>query len=306
MHAPALLCAALIGASLFPTAAREGRCAATHEHEDIVATARAAGQFKTLSAALEAAGLVGMLEGQGPFTVFAPTDEAFARLPEGELAKWLKPESKAALSRVLAQHVLPGRFSSGDLADRRFADVASGQRVAIHAAEGALTVGGARVVKADVAASNGVIHAVDRVLMPALGDLTATARAAGTFRTLLAAAEAAGVAGMLAEGGPYTLLAPDDAAFAKLPAGTVEAWLRPENKESLKAVLQRHVISGRAFAIDVVKMTEVKPLAGAPIPVRQEGGVLRLCAAKVTTADVQAANGVIHVLDTVLMPGAGR
>lgn len=134
---------------------------------DIVDTAVAAGQFKTLTAALDAAGLVGTLKGPGPFTVFAPTDAAFAKLPAGTVDTLLKPENKAKLVSVLTYHVVPGAVMSKDLAGKvTDAKTVEGQTVKIDAAKGGVAVNGAKVVTADIAATNGVIHVVDTVLLP--------------------------------------------------------------------------------------------------------------------------------------------
>ena len=134
--------------------------------KNIVETAVAAGSFKTLAKALAAADLVETLQGAGPFTVFAPTDEAFAKLPAGALDDLLKPENKQKLRRVLTYHVVPGRVSSADVGKLRSAKAASGDSIAVQAGGGAVTVDGARVVKTDIKASNGIIHVIDAVMLP--------------------------------------------------------------------------------------------------------------------------------------------
>ena len=134
---------------------------------DIVDTAADAGSFNTLVAAVKAAGLVETLKGEGPFTVFAPTDEAFAKLPEGTVENLLKPENKEQLVAILTYHVVPGKTMSSDIAGRQL-EVATvqGDTVTIDASDGAVTVDDATVVKADVEADNGVIHVIDTVIMP--------------------------------------------------------------------------------------------------------------------------------------------
>ena len=133
---------------------------------DLVDTAVAAGQFTTLAAALEAAGLVDTLKGEGPFTVFAPTDAAFAALPAGTVEDLLKPENKDKLVAVLTYHVVPGRVTSAQVAGLSNATTVQGGDVAIATAGGKVMVDDARVVSADVMATNGVIHVIDKVLMP--------------------------------------------------------------------------------------------------------------------------------------------
>jgi uncharacterized surface protein with fasciclin (FAS1) repeats len=134
--------------------------------KDVVDTAVAAGQFTTLAAALKAAGLVGTLKGAGPFTVFAPTDEAFAKLPKGTVEELLKPENKAKLTAILTYHVVPGKVMAADVAKVKEAKTVQGGAISINAMGGNVMVDGAHVVKADIAASNGVIHVIDTVLMP--------------------------------------------------------------------------------------------------------------------------------------------
>ena len=131
----------------------------------IVSVASEAGQFKTLVAAVKAAGLVETLNGAGPFTVFAPTDDAFAKLPAGTVEDLLKPENKAKLKAVLTYHVIPGKIMAADVKTSNVKTV-NGKEIAVKAADGKVTIGGANVVKADVAASNGVIHVIDSVLIP--------------------------------------------------------------------------------------------------------------------------------------------
>ena len=133
---------------------------------DIVDTAVAAGQFKTLAAALQAAGLVDTLKGAGPFTVFAPTDAAFAKLPKGTVEELLKPENKAKLTAILTYHVVPGKLMAADVAKVADAKTVQGGSVKVTAGAGKVMVNDSTVVKADIGASNGVIHVIDTVLMP--------------------------------------------------------------------------------------------------------------------------------------------
>jgi uncharacterized surface protein with fasciclin (FAS1) repeats len=136
------------------------------QNRDLVDTAVAAGQFKTLAAALKAAGLVETLKGQGPFTVFAPTDEAFAKLPKGTVEDLLKPENKARLTAILTYHVVPGKVMAADVVKVKDARTVQGGSLRVNAGGGKVMVDNASVVKTDIAASNGVIHVVDSVLMP--------------------------------------------------------------------------------------------------------------------------------------------
>jgi len=139
--------------------------ASASSNDDIVAVASKAGSFTTLVAAIKAAGLVETLQGTGPFTVFAPTDEAFAKLPKGTLEDLLKPENKAKLAGILTYHVVPGKVMAADV-KTMMAKTVNGQELDIKVNDGAVTVNKAKVSKTDVPASNGVIHVIDSVLMP--------------------------------------------------------------------------------------------------------------------------------------------
>ena len=140
--------------------------AQSQSNKDVVDTAIAAGSFTTLGKALQAADLVNTLKGPGPFTVFAPTDEAFAKLPESALDDLLKPENKAKLRRVLTAHVVPGRVTSSDVVKLKSAKAVSGDTLAIAANGSQVMVATATVVKTDIPASNGVIHVIDSVIVP--------------------------------------------------------------------------------------------------------------------------------------------
>jgi len=268
---------------------------------DIVDTAVAAGSFNTLAAALTAAGLVDALKGDGPFTVFAPTDEAFAKLPKETLESLLKPENKDRLVAILTYHVVDGRVPAERVVTLKHADTLNGQRVEIAASGGVVKVNDATVVKTDVMASNGVIHVIDRVIIPTDKNVVQVAQEGG-FSTLAAAIEAAGLVDALSGKGPFTVFAPTDSAFAKLPAGTVESLLKPENRAQLVEILTYHVVAGRVFSDQAVKLTSAKSLLGKDLSLRVDAGTLRIEGARVTSADIQASNGVIHVIDTVIIP----
>lgn len=230
--------------------------------KDIVGTAVEAGSFKTLAAALKAGGLIETLQGKGPFTVFAPTDEAFAKLPAGTVESLLKPENKAQLVAVLTYHVVPGAVAASDVVKLTAAGTVNGQQVSIQVKGDSVKVDDASVVKTDIKCSNGIIHVIDSVILPSSDNIPATAEKAGSFKTLLAAAKAAGLVEVLSGDEPLTVFAPTDEAFAKLPAGTVENLLKPENKKQLAAILTFHVVPGRVFSSDVVANKGLKTVQG--------------------------------------------
>ena len=261
-------------------------------------TAVSAGSFKTLVTAIKAAGLVDTLKGDGPFTVFAPTDEAFAKLPSGTLNDLLN--NKEQLKAVLLYHVVPGKVMAADVVKLSSAKTALGQELNIKSCSG-VHVNEATVVQADVKASNGVIHVIDSVLLPE-NDVIEVARAAGSFKTLLTALEAADLTEALRGNGPFTVFAPTDEAFGDLPKGTVESLLNDIPK--LKSILTYHVVPGKAMVADVVQMDWAKTLQGQSVKVSTTGGV-KVDNARVLQTDILASNGVIHVIDTVILPRPG-
>jgi transforming growth factor-beta-induced protein len=278
---------------------------------DIVDTAVADGRFTTLVAAVQAAGLVDTLKGAGPFTVFAPTDEAFAKLPAGTVENLLKPENLETLKNVLLYHVVSGNVMAADVVtlDGKTADTVAGSAVNISVKDGNVFLNeNVQVIITDIVTSNGVIHVIDTVLLPPakLADIVDTAVADGRFTTLVAAVQAAGLVDTLKGAGPFTVFAPTDEAFAKLPAGTVETLLKPENLETLKNTLLYHVVPGMVMAADVVtldgKMADTA-FAGNSIKISVKDGKVYLNEnVQVIITDVMTSNGVIHVIDTVLLP----
>jgi transforming growth factor-beta-induced protein len=275
---------------------------------DIVDTAVADGRFTTLVAAVQAAGLVETLKGEGPFTVFAPTDEAFAKLPAGTVENLLKPENLETLKSILLYHVISGKVMAEDVTMLESAKTVLGESVSIKEDMGNVNINDAKVILPDVETSNGVIHVVDSVLLPPekLSDIVDTAVADGRFTTLVAALEAAGLVDTLKSEGPFTVFAPTDEAFAKLPAGTVEDLLKPENLETLKSILLYHVVSGKVMAEDVVMLDGQKvdtALEGKQALISVKDGKVYLNDnVEIIITDIETANGVIHVIDAVLIP----
>lgn len=244
---------------LAATATAATAAASHHTHHDrrpdLVDTATAAGGFSTLLAALGAAELVDTLKGDGPFTVFAPTDEAFAALPEGTVESLLEPANRDALRAVLTYHVISGEVPVARVGSLRSAKTVNGQQLELAVEEGRIRVDEATVLTADLRAANGIIHVIDRVLLPEEKSIVGLAQGAGTFGTLLAAAKAAGLAGTLSDDGPFTVFAPTDEAFAALPEGTVDELLAEEGLGTLKRILTYHVLAGRVYAEDALAST---------------------------------------------------
>ncbi|MFO0011874.1 MAG: fasciclin domain-containing protein [Planctomycetota bacterium] len=276
--------------------------AASAFEKNIVETAVGAGNFKTLAAALTAADLVDAVKGPGPFTVFAPTDEAFAKLPKGTLETLLKPENKAKLAAILTYHVVPGKVMAKDVVNVKGAKSLNGQRIDVKVDGGKVMVDGANVVKTDIACSNGVIHVIDSVILPSDATIPAVADKAGSFKTLLAAAKAAGLVDALSGDKALTVFAPTDEAFAKLPKGTVEDLLKPENKDKLASILKYHVVEGRVYSEDALAAKAAKTLQGGTVKISVKDGAAYVDSAKIVATDIDASNGVIHVIDSVILP----
>ena len=273
------------------------------EEQDIVATAVGAGSFKTLVAAAKAAGLVETLQSKGPLTVFAPTDEAFAKIPKAAIADLLKPENKEKLAAILTYHVVPGKVTAADVVKVKKAKTAGGADVNVKVSDKGVMINNAKVLKTDIMCSNGVIHVIDTVLMPpAPKDIVDTAVAAGSFNTLVAAVKAAGLVDTLKGDGPFTVFAPTDDAFAKLPKAAIADLLKPENKGKLTGILTYHVVPGKVMAADVVNLDSAKTAQGSNVTIMTKDGNVMVDGAKVVATDIECANGVIHVIDTVIMP----
>ena len=272
-----------------------------HSHGmDIVETAQDAGDFSTLLAAAEEAGLVDDLKGEGPLTVFAPNDEAFNQFLEetGLTAEELLGDPR--LGNILKYHVVPGEVMSTDLEDGMSAGtLLSPQEINISINDGVFLNDDIQVIAPDIEASNGVIHVIDGVLWPA--DIVETAVASG-FDTLVTAVETADLVEALQGPGLFTVFAPINEAFDALPSGVLEELL--DNPEDLADVLLFHVVSGQVMAETVVGLDgqEVETLLGETIEVTIEDGEVFLGQSRVTRTDIQTLNGVIHVIDLVLVP----
>jgi uncharacterized surface protein with fasciclin (FAS1) repeats len=274
-----------------------------------VKTAATAGQFKTLLSLLVAADLDDALKGDGPFIVFAPTDDAFAKLPKGTLDDLLKPENKAKLAAILKYHVIPKKdtfaYDNADTGVNYEYKTLNGATVSVTRGDGFFKVNDSKIVIQNVTCSNGSVQVIDRVLLPPAAKkqtIPGVAEKAGTFKTLLAAVTAAELAEVLGGDGPFTVFAPTDEAFAKLPKGTVEKLLKPENRKQLVGILKYHVVAGKLSAKELVKAEGVRTLQGGSVSVGISGGRVTVNQASVTASDVPADNGVIHVINEVLMP----
>ena len=348
---------------------------------DLVDTAIAAGEFNTLVELVQAAGLEETLRGEGPFTVFAPTDEAFAAVPAETLDALAN--DPAALESVLLYHVVPGRLIRALISDGKEVTTAQGESVLFSFVDGVKKVNDATIIGRDVQASNGVIHVIDSVLLPPsmggataaaeeaagesaeatetmtdtvaaeateamtdtvsadateamtdtvaaeatetmtetvtteeaaadagseeamadMADIVDTAVAAGSFNTLVAAVQAAGLVDALKGEGPFTVFAPTDDAFAALPEGTVDALLADPTGD-LTQILLYHVVPGKVMAADLSDGMEAATLQGKSVTFTLGDGVAMVNDANIIATDIETSNGVIHVIDSVILPPA--
>jgi len=288
---------------------------------DIPTTAINAGILNTLVAALGAADLVDAVsDPNGPFTVFAPTDDAFASLPEGLVPCLLLEDNKSVLSNILLYHVADGEVLSTDLTNGMDVTTLLGQDVVVDLNDG-VKINNSTVIAANVPASNGVIHIIDQVLVPSdvdvaafldtcgdtsLVDIPTTAINAGTFETLVAALGAADLVEAVSDpNGPFTVFAPTDDAFAALPNGLVTCLLEEDNKSVLSDILLYHVADGKVLSTDLSDGQQIATkLADNEVTVDLSDGDVKINESNVIGADVLASNGVIHVIDQVLVPSS--
>jgi len=281
--------------------------------KNIVQLAAGTKDLSTLVAALKVGKLVTALEGKGPFTVFAPTNEAFGKLPAATIQSLLDPKNIKQLDAILEYHVVAGAaVYSKDLKAEQHVKTLQGETLLVEKHFSGVYINRkAKVTTADVAASNGVVHIINTVLVPPSVSAPKTSKnivqlAAGTkdLSTLVAALKAGKLVTALEGKGPFTVFAPTNEAFAKLPAATLQSLLDPKNIKQLDAILEYHVVAGAAVYSKSLKSSQhVKTLQGATLLVEKHwSGVYINRKAKVTTADVAASNGVVHIINTVLLP----
>lgn len=299
------------------TMAGETMAGETPADKNIVEVAVDAGSFTTLVTAVQEAGLVEFLSGEGPFTVLAPTDEAFDALPEGTVAALIEDAQNGGtqLADILKLHVVAdAAVASGDLSDGQVVTTANGDlTVAIDGDTVTFSSGGstATVAQADIPASNGVIHVIDTVLLPATespNTIVDVAVATEGFSTLVTAVQEAGLADLLSSEGPFTVFAPTDDAFDALPEGTVAGLVEDAQNggTQLADILKLHVVAGAAVASGDLTDGQVINTENGDLTVSITEGTVSIkigeVSATVTSPDVPASNGVIHVIDAVLLP----
>ena len=272
----------------------------TDTPNDIPRTAECDGNHNSLVSSVIQAELLETLQGDGPFTVFAPTDEAFAEAGI-VLADLDNPEGKQTLTDILLYHVLDGHIPAANVTDCMSGNTINGNPLSFTVGDGVM-VNDANVTATDIAASNGIIHVIDKVLMPTATpkDIPRTAQCTDVHNSLVAAVVQAELLETLQEEGPFTVFAPTDEAFAE--AGIVLADLdNPEGKETLRDILLYHVVSGDVLSSSLTDCMDVQTMNEQSVSFTVGSSVM-VNDANVTIPDVATSNGVIHIIDKVLMP----
>jgi transforming growth factor-beta-induced protein len=257
-------------------------------------------RFSTLKAALEKAELVSVLE-QGEFTVFAPTNEAFAKIPAATLDALL--QDKAALTRVLLYHVVPGSVKAEKVLASKDLQTANELNLKVSANQDGAFINSSKIIQTDVLASNGVIHVIDSVLLPPATDKTLVDIVVedARFTTLKTAVVTAGLVDTLQQG-EFTVFAPTNEAFAELGEATLNAVLA--DKATLSSILLYHVVPGAVKAQDVLASQELKTAMEGLLTPELRNGEAYINNARILQTDIEAKNGVIHVINKVLLPPA--
>lgn len=299
------------------TAAIAGAAPVADFEPNIMDIAAADDRFDTLEAAVKAANLADALAAPGNLTVFAPTDDAFAALP-AELINALLADPSGALTQILLYHVVPGSFGSSDVLAAASLETLQGSELAVSLRSGKPYVNDSQIIITDIQAKNGIIHVIDAVMVPpvslpdtdmeemsdkaGLPTIAEIAIADGRFDTLVAALSAAGLAETFLQPGNYTVFAPTDDAFAALPAGTVEALLA-DPQGLLTTILLYHVVGDELSRNQLATDDYVPTLEGRSLTVNRDGSnIIDISGAKLLITDIQASNGTIHVIDSVLIP----
>ncbi len=305
-----------------------------YSSKDIVSNVVNAPNLTTLVAAVKAAGLVETLQGTGPFTVFGPDNNAFAKIDSATLNNLLKPENKDMLTKILTYHVVAGKYTIGKLRNGQTLTTVQGGKLTVRKKNyrvnwkfGSIVLltdengNSSRIITPNVYQKNGVAHVINSVLMPSNETVTMVGGAnmysskdivsnvvnAPNLTTLVAAVKAAGLVETLQGTGPFTVFGPDNNAFAKIDSNTLNNLLKPENKDMLVKILTYHVVAGKYSIGDLRDGQTLMTVQGGKLVVQKTGNTVMLRdengnTATIVTPDVFQKNGVAHVIDSVVMP----
>jgi uncharacterized surface protein with fasciclin (FAS1) repeats len=264
--------------------------------------------LSTLATALAAANLTGTLSGKGPFTLFAPSNEAFAKLDKALLAALLDPKNIDKLTEVLTYHVAAGIVKSTDLTNAEQIKTVEGEKVTVSITNGNIDINNAQVIIPDIAATNGVVHIIDAVLIPpgfappSYKNIVELAAATADLSTLVDALKAANLTAVLSTKGPFTVFAPTNEAFAKLDKALLAKLLEPDNVATLTDLLTYHVVAAELTSMELKNDRNIKTLEGMMVNVTADGSHIKINDAQVITPNVIATNGIVQVIDAVLIP----
>lgn len=285
-----LLTVTLAGSSLL------AGCNNNEETQSALEFLRAQG-FTTLATAIDAADLEGALDGSSLLTVFAPTNAAFEALPPGTLDSLLA--NPTALRSVLRYHIVGSNLNATQVLSNSSLVTLNGERINVSQAGGNAFINASRISQTNVAADFGTIHVLNQVLLPPAGDIVQTAAADNRFDTLVTAVTAAGLVDTLKGTGPFTVFAPTDDAFAALPAGTLDSLLA--DIPALTGVLTYHVVPSRVFSHQLTNGLTAGTVQGANVTFGLTSGA-KVNGVNIVITDIVCSNGVIHVIDAVLLP----
>jgi transforming growth factor-beta-induced protein len=276
---------------------------------NLVETVRINGNFKTLYQAILWSGFTLTLAGStGPFTIFAPTDDAFAKLSSETLQYLFKPENQQVLADILSYHISAGNLTVATIKTLNppvKVPVFSGQSVLISQESDKLEVNDATVIASDILASNGVIHGIDTVLLAPFGNIADSIALNPNFGILFKALQAADLLPTLRSSGPWTLFAPTDYAFQKLPPGTLDSLLKPENKVLLLKTLTYHLADGNLTSTALEALNppiNLNTFNRKTVRVTEYGKNIFINDATVVMRNLPAKNGLIHGINQVLLP----
>jgi len=272
---------------------------------NIVETAQGNSDVKVLVEAVLAADLAGALSGTGPFTVFAPTDAAFTAALAALSINKTALLARADLPDILKYHVLNGKIMAADLVASQTPATLQGSMVMVEKSDTGVTFGGAKVTTADVACDNGVIHIIDGVVLPPSMNLVQTAQATANFSVLVEAVVKAELAVTLSGTGPFTVFAPTNAAFTAALENLKITKAELLARSDLADILKYHALSGKIMSTDLQASQSPATLQGSTIAIMSGTSGVTFGGAKVTMADTACSNGVIHTIDTVVLPPAG-
>jgi transforming growth factor-beta-induced protein len=289
------------------------KVAGVEDMKNIVELAVATDDLSTLVAAVTAGDLVDLLSADGSLTVFAPVNSAFASLDEGVLDFLLEPENQDQLVDILTYHVVPTKALSTDLEDGMEITTLGGGTLMVTINDDGVFINDAQVVTADIKASNGVVHLIDEVLIPSADDsddvadeptmnIVELAVATPDLSTLVTAVTEADLGDALSVDGSLTVFAPVNSAFDALDEGVLDSLLLDINQDQLVDILEYHVVPTAAFSTDLTDGMEITTLGGDVLEVTIDEDGVFINDAQVILADIEATNGVVHVIDTVLLP----